>query len=130
MEPFPKSYPSLTIEPPGTTGTHQPVAGIAAPQRRSTTRLGRHDDTSLHQRQNTVESLFEASASGISTPQIGNWSAQPFTLRCLPQLSSARIGSKILVVLVGDIFPLISIDGVGLLPRDIGPYSRIFPVEL
>jgi hypothetical protein len=29
------------------------------------------EDVSLHQRQNTVKSLLEASGSGVPTPQIG-----------------------------------------------------------
>src|SRR5215472_15955179 len=91
--------------------------------------LTRRRDASPHQRQNTVKSLFEASGSVISgTNRI--WSAQPFALRYLPQLGSARIGGKILVVLVGDVFPLISVDGIGFLARDVGPYRRVFPVEL
>ena len=84
----------------------------------------RSEDASLHQRQITVNNLFEASGSGVPIPQIGCRSP-----RYLLGLASARVRGEVFFVFVGHILPLISIGGVRLFARDVGPSHRVFAVK-
>src|SRR6516164_9125432 len=87
----------------------------------------RSGNVSLHQRQDTVKSLFEASGQmyQLHKSDIG---ARSYPLWVPIRLASARIRGKILIPLVGHILPLICVSGIGLLTRDVGPYHRVFTV--
>ena len=89
----------------------------------------RSGDVSLHERQNTVKSLFEARR--IRWTNFAKRISEPASYRLSVPiwLASARIRGEIFIVLVRHILPLISISRIGLLVRDVGPYHRVFTVE-
>jgi len=89
----------------------------------------RAENLSLHQRQNTVKSLFEASGSEAANRQ-SDAGARRHPSRYQGWLASAGIRTEIPIVLARDILPLIGISGVGLLTRDVGPSRGVLTVEL